>query len=460
MPTPPGHRGNLTPDQETKLRELWVLTLKTFGVSNPANTNGTSTPTTTEEAAADPAATEKKKKSRMSIFSSRKHDDSSSPSHPPKHPDDSDDKYGQVKEYQNILATQSPESLRTAFWSMVKADHPDALLLRFLRARKWDVHKALVMMISTMSWRGNEMHVDDDVVYQGEVGALKDSKSTDANVKREGQDFLEQMRLGKSFLHGTDKEGRPLCFVRARLHHGGDQSERSMERYTVYVIETARLVLRAPVETATILFDMTGFTMANMDYTPVKFMIKIFEANYPESLGAVLVHKAPWLFQGIWKIIKGWLDPVVAAKVHFTSSVEDLEQFIPKSQIIKELGGDENWEYVFVEPKEGEDDLLKDDEKLKQFQDERKGMVDEYESKTFEWINTADASHKQRRDELATKLNDNYWKLDPYIRARTLYDRVGMIEPGGKINFYPNHEKAKKEIEGTAAANTNAEDVD
>ena len=43
---------------------------------------------------------------------------------------------------------------------------------------------------------------------------------------------------------------------------------------------------------------MTGFSMANMDYTPVKFMIKCFEANYPECLGAVLVHKAPWLFQG------------------------------------------------------------------------------------------------------------------------------------------------------------------
>lgn len=34
------------------------------------------------------------------------------------------------------------------------------------------------------------------------------------------------------------------------------------------------------------------------DYTPVKFMIKCFEANYPECLGAVLVHKAPWIFQG------------------------------------------------------------------------------------------------------------------------------------------------------------------
>lgn len=34
------------------------------------------------------------------------------------------------------------------------------------------------------------------------------------------------------------------------------------------------------------------------DYTPLKFMIKCFEANYPESLGSVLVHKAPWVFQG------------------------------------------------------------------------------------------------------------------------------------------------------------------
>lgn len=36
-----------------------------------------------------------------------------------------------------------------------------------------------------------------------------------------------------------------------------------------------------------------------MDYVPVKFLIKAFEAHYPESLGVCLVHKAPWVFQGI-----------------------------------------------------------------------------------------------------------------------------------------------------------------
>jgi len=112
------------------------------------------------------------------------------------------------------------------------------------------VEKALVMLISTMHWRSQEMHVDDDVIKRGEGGAAEDAKSSDHGVKKEGEDFLAQVRLGKSYLHGIDKEGRPMCFVRVRLHKAGEQSEASLERYTVYVIETARLVLSPPVDTA------------------------------------------------------------------------------------------------------------------------------------------------------------------------------------------------------------------
>jgi hypothetical protein len=41
---------------------------------------------------------------------------------------------------------------------------------------------------------------------------------------------------------------------------------------------------------------MTGFGLSNMEYPPVKFIIKCFEANYPESLGVLLIHNAPWVF--------------------------------------------------------------------------------------------------------------------------------------------------------------------
>ena len=192
---------------------------------------------------------------------------------------------------------------------------------------------------------------------------------------------------------------------------------------------------------------MTNFSLANMDYAPVKFMIKCFEANYPESLGVVLVHKAPWIFQGIWKIIKGWLDPVVASKVHFTNDHE-IEEYVPKSQIIKELHGAEDWDYKYVEPVIGENDKMKDIETRDKLLVERKAIVDEYEKAILEWINGGDAAAlKTKRNELALQLKDDYWRLDPYIRARSYYDRVGLIQPGGKLQFYPG-----KAIESEHAA--------
>lgn len=436
MPVPQGFLGNLTAEQDQKLKDFWALVLKTFGIKDPIDS--TSTPSIADATApATPEPGSAKKKEKHGLFH-RKNKDTPSGAGSPAFSGsaDADDKYGQTKELQEILATSSAADLREAFWSMVKKDHPDALLLRFLRARKWDIQKALAMMISTMHWRRNEMHVDDDIMRRGEGGALEDEQSGDASTKKEGRDFLAQLRMGKSFMHGVDKEGRPICLVRVRLHKGGEQTEKSLERYTVYLIESCRLALEPPVETATIVFDMTNFTMANMDYTPVKFMIKVFEANYPESLGSVLVHKAPWVFQGIWKIIKGWLDPVVAAKVHFTNGVDDLQDFIPKSHIIKELGGEEAFDYKYVEPRPGENDAHKEEAPKRELAEVRKQEVAKYEQKTFEWIHGQDT--RGQRDELAQKLRDNYWKLDPYIRARSLYDRTGMIGRDGKLNFYPS----------------------
>lgn len=254
MSIPAGFLGNLTAEQEAKLKEFWALVLKTFGVKDPVGpTTATGRPITPADAALPALEPPSAKKEKLGLFH-RKHKESgessgsSSPALGGK--SDPEDKYGQTKELQDILATSPPAALREAFWSMVKKDHPDTLLLRFLRARKWDIQRALAMLISTMHWRRFEMHVDDDIMINGEGGALKDSQSSNAGTKKEGTDFLTQMRLGKSFIHGIDKEGRPICVVRVRLHKGGEQSEKSLERYTVYTIETCRLFLQPPVETA------------------------------------------------------------------------------------------------------------------------------------------------------------------------------------------------------------------
>lgn len=241
--------------------------MKVFGVHEEGS-NGVEPPAAAP--AATPAATapvveKEKKKSKLSVFSRHKkdkadkHADSESTSASgTSTPDVSrlslsteDDKFGQTAEFRAAIANIPPEDLRSAFWSMVKHDHPDALLLRFLRARKWDVEKALVMMISTMQWRMGEMHVDDRIVKVGELGALEEAaKTTDAGAKKNHDDFLAQLRMGKSYLHGLDNAGRPMCIVRARLHKAGEQTDESLERFTVYTIETARLLLRPPIDTA------------------------------------------------------------------------------------------------------------------------------------------------------------------------------------------------------------------
>ncbi|KAI3291228.1 hypothetical protein DTO002I6_6061 [Penicillium roqueforti] len=450
----PGTVGNLTPEQEVKLQEFWVLALKVFGLTfeeleAPVSAAPSEAPTPA------PVQDKKKSKGRWGIWS--RGDDDETKSAPSSGAGtsiasislaDGDDKYGQSKEFKQALEDMKPEEIRTAFWNMVKGDNPDSLLLRFLRARKWDIKKALVMLISTMRWRLLEMHVDDDIMFNGEALALKMSQGSDPIEKKKGEDFLTQIRLGKSFLHGVDRTGRPICVVRVRLHRAGDQENEGLERFTVYTIETARLLLAPPIETATVIFDMTDFGMANMDYAPVKFMIKCFEANYPESLGAVLIHKAPWIFSSIWGVIKGWLDPVVAAKIHFTKNRQDLEQYIHPSQILKELEGDEDWEYKYVEVPENENPKMADKETRDTLVAERQKLAKEIQDVTVEWISTsfkkktdAASAAKEKRNSLIEQLRAQYWVLDPYVRARSLYDRLNIVQGGGKINFYPGLEK-------------------
>lgn len=156
-------------------------------------------------------------------------------------------------------------------------------------------------------------------------------------------------------------------------------------------------------------------------------------------------------YTGFWKLIRGILDPVVASKVHFINGAKDLEQLIPKEHIIKELGGEKDWEYEYVGPVANENEKLRDTDTRKTLLEERNKLGDELFRLTTEWISspgqTADPSVKSSRDEVVKELRENYWKLDPYVRARTFMDRTGVIQGGGKIDFYADS-KPKTQTNG------------
>ena len=48
----------------------------------------------------------------------------------------------------------------------------------------------------------------------------------------------------------------------------------------------------------------------------------------------IIIHNAPWVFQGIWKLLAPMLDPVVRNKVEFTKSTHELEVHIPANQSV------------------------------------------------------------------------------------------------------------------------------
>ncbi|EAQ84342.1 hypothetical protein CHGG_08356 [Chaetomium globosum CBS 148.51] len=376
----PGHLGNLTVEEQAKLQEAWVHLLRLCGVEESVKLE---TP-------------------------------------------------NQTSEFREHLSDKSTDVFRHRLWAFILADHPDVLVLRFLRARKWDVEKAVIMLVSALNWR-HERRLEDDIVLKGDIMGLANTQSDDE------KSFMAQYRSGKAYVRGSDKESRPVFIIKVRLHDPKLQSPESMETFVLHNIETIRTMMRHPNEKACLLFDLTGFGLKNMDFHVVKFLVQVFEARYPEYLGVVLVHNAPFVFWGIWKMIQPWLDPVIASKINFTSSNRDLGRFIAQENLQKCYGGQDSWEYKYIEPVQGEDARMRS-EKKQQVETDRTVLLRQFEQLSLEWVqmkpDSPDATRKAaERRELAEQMRENYWHLDPFVRARSCYDRAGVINDSGAVDY-------------------------
>lgn len=244
-----GFIGNLTADQEVKLRQLWKTVFKLYDMYESKDPELQEAIKNCAKKAEAPA------KSRFSLWRTESQGTTQSSDIIEKYLDlgstTDANKVELRKKFVQMLAVYDAESVRAMVIEAVKGDHPDTLVLRFLRARKWEVDAALVMMIFAMDWRYHEAKVDSDVMRHGDYQAAEDEKtSTDANTKTVAKDFMRQIRMGKGYLHGVDRQNRPISCVRVKMHKPFDQKVESLERFIIYLIETGRFTLVPPVETA------------------------------------------------------------------------------------------------------------------------------------------------------------------------------------------------------------------
>ncbi|KAF8628115.1 hypothetical protein AX15_004092 [Amanita polypyramis BW_CC] len=212
----------------------------------------------------------------------------------------------------------------------------DAMLLRFLRARKFDLVKAKEMLLNCEQWR-REFGVDDLM------------KNFDFKEKKEVNKYYPQ------YYHKMDKDGRPVYVERLgqldfKALYAVTTPERQIQRlvfeYEKFLTERLPACSTAcghPVETSCTILDLGGVSLTNFyrvkDY--VMEAASIGQDRYPETMGKFYIINAPWAFSAVWSIIKPWLDEVTVSKINILggSYKDELLKQIPLENLPKEFGG-------------------------------------------------------------------------------------------------------------------------
>lgn len=192
----------------------------------------------------------------------------------------------------------------------------DNALLRFLKARQWNVHRAAKMYQAMAAWR-QEQHLDQ--VMNEQFPELP----------------LVRQRYPQ-FFHKTDRWGRPV-WIELLGHIDVDALLKvtTIERFLRYHIQCCESFRQVklpacsaaagrPILTQTIILDMSGLSPTrHFTLTVQRFLhtlSQIDSANFPEHLGCMLMINTPLLFRSFWSVIKGFLDERTLAKIKVLGS--------------------------------------------------------------------------------------------------------------------------------------------
>ncbi|KAI9221981.1 CRAL-TRIO domain-containing protein [Blastocladiella britannica] len=176
----------------------------------------------------------------------------------------------------------------------------DKCLLRYLRARHYDVPVAYAGLLETVKWR-SETHPD--------------TIPTHPHMSTQGA-------TGKQVHHGFSVEGHPVLYLVPRHENSSDEEQQF--QFILYNLELAiRRMSPAPhaPEKLALVIDLGGMAFSKrMSLDMQKRFISTLGAHYPERLWRAFILNAPWFFSTAWKVIGPFLDPVTRSKIAFVSA--------------------------------------------------------------------------------------------------------------------------------------------
>jgi len=191
----------------------------------------------------------------------------------------------------------------------------DLYLLRFLRARKFDLEKTYLMFQNFIKWRIQES-VDTIETFE----------------------FPELLEVKKHYQHGyhkTDKTGRPIYIEMTCSMNLTDLFKvTTPDRMVKYYIKEYEKLLnvRFPacskahgglIDRSLTIFDINGVGLSMLVGQTkefVKLAADIAQDYYPEMLGTMFLVNSSMMFSLCWNVVKGFIDTKTRDKIKIEKS--------------------------------------------------------------------------------------------------------------------------------------------
>ncbi|TGJ87468.1 hypothetical protein E0Z10_g1266 [Xylaria hypoxylon] len=234
-------------------------------------------------------------------------------------------------------------------------------LLRFLRARKFDVAAAKKMLVESEQWRNTMtiLEVTDKTTAGTQRLLSLHDKDPLKNPPEQPLKLNEMVRTWDKdgsfkktlsehytqFYHKTDKDGRPCYFEKLG---GIDFAELEKKNFTNdkmilnLAVEYEKMVdPRLPacsrqaghlLETSCSVLDALNLNILNRGAITgyIQQTSAMSNSNYPERMGKMFVINVHWSIRWLWKVVRGFLDPVTASKI-------DVLGYDYKAELLKQI---------------------------------------------------------------------------------------------------------------------------
>lgn len=215
--------------------------------------------------------------------------------------------------------------------------HDFAMLLRFLRAREYDVDRAATMFLDMLQWRqeGRVDHILEEFHFT------------------EREEFLSIFPQG---YHKTDKQGHPVY-----IQHLGRvdltrirevTTEERMLKYHVqewercmkYIFPICSKLHNRQIDSTFAVIDVKGVGFYHMTKEVRRVLATITKTdsdNYPETLFHTCIINAPTAFRAIWAVVKPLLNKRTQGKIEVCPKdyMPVLRNWIDEDSIPEYLGG-------------------------------------------------------------------------------------------------------------------------